>query len=280
MADGKLCELVGDNGGDKEMKLSALILSWNEFDTVRVSAERMVKDGLEVWLVDNGSTDGTQEWAERQNKINTILFPTNMGISVARNAAIKEFTGDYLLMQDGDIEYMPGSAKGLADTFQILPKDAYCLGICCFHCSDNRGIVHDSWPGHGKIRNDVAIAWTQYGLFRGDLIREHHFPEQGAFHGPGWGYEDDFLNAEMEELGYFPYYCTRPVYYHEKHTGMTNLQKEKLSFRFAERMKELTTRFPKYHKWEARLREKYGVHDVMPLIREDIQRENCILRTA
>lgn len=252
------------------MIISALILSWNEFPMVKESVLRMSKDNIEIWVVDNGSTDGTQEWLNSNKHLtNSILFKTNMGISVARNAAIKEFTGDYLLMLDGDIEYIPGSAEGLRETLTDLPKDTYCLGICCLNGVENRTLVTDKWIGAGEIRDDIAIAWTQYGLFKGDMIRKHHFPEQGAFTGPGWGYEDDYLNAEMEALGYKTYYCTRPLYYHEKHTGQKNLKAEGVNPRFAERMRILTSAFPDYIKWEDRLRKKFGLN-FMRALRDDI----------
>jgi len=252
------------------VKISALILSWNELETVKESVLRMSKEDIEIWVVDNGSTDGTPQWLNKNKHLtNSILFKVNMGISVARNAVIKEFKGDYLLMLDGDAVYIPGSAAGLLETLLKLSPDAYCLGICCLNGIENKTLATDKWGGPGTIRTDIAIAWTQYGIFKGDLIRKHHFPEQGAFTGPGWGYEDDYLNAEMEALGYFTYYCTAPRYYHEKHTGQKNLKAEGVCSRFAERMQILTAAFPHYVKWEDRLRKEHG-HGFMGVLREKI----------
>lgn len=51
----------------------------------------------EHFVVDNGSTDGTQKWLETQWGIRSILFRENRGISIASNTAIEAIkqAGDY-----------------------------------------------------------------------------------------------------------------------------------------------------------------------------------------
>ena len=67
-------------------------------------------DRLEIWLVDDGSTDGSaqlcDDWAARDSRIHVIHKP-NGGLSDARNAALDVMTGDLVMMVDGD-DYVGG----------------------------------------------------------------------------------------------------------------------------------------------------------------------------
>jgi len=233
-------------------KISALVLSWNELDVVRKSVNRLKKEPIEVWVVDNGSTDGTQEWLKKQKGINVIQLPKNMGACVARNRVIERFSGDYLLMLDSDILYIPKSAFGLYEILVKLPKNAYCLGIHNERWDGTQDIseADKEWVGAGRVLNNFAIAWTQYGLFKGDLIRKYKFPEYGIWGKAGYGYEDDYLNALMEKHGYVSYHCTKPLYYHKAHTT----KRSGIKTHEAERREELYKRFPDYVHWTIRRR--------------------------
>jgi hypothetical protein len=173
---------------------------------------------------------------------------------------IEKFTRDYLLMIDGDIVYIPGSAKMLLFDLTLLPSNTYCLGIH-HHEETERwdGFSEEEsdkeWTGAGFIKNDIAIAWTQYGIFKGDLIRKYKFPEYGVFYGPGWGFEDDWIHAKLEEDGYISAYCTSPKYYHNNpHSSMNAVKEENGTSLHDERKSELKRRFPGYLHWEERQR--------------------------
>lgn len=234
----------------KKPKISVSILSWNEKDIVMENVKRTKKEGLEVWVVDNGSTDGTPEALKKAKGINTILLPKNMGACVARNRVIEKFTGDYLLMLDSDILYIPKSAYGLYDVLSKLPENAYCLGIHNHRWDGTQDIdeADKEWKGAGIVKADFAIAWTQYGLFKGDLIRKYKFPEYGIWGKAGYGYEDDYLNALMEQNGYISYHCTRPLYYHKAH----KTKRSGIETHEEERKKEFHRKFPNYVHWSSR----------------------------
>lgn len=247
-----------DKVGDK---VAVCILSWNQLDTVKMSVEAARADDLEVWVVDNGSTDGTQDYLKTLKGVNVVQFARNMGISYARNRVIERFTKDYLLFLDGDIVYIPDSARHMLFELTCLPPQTYCLGI---HSMVNGADVWDGftleeadkrWTRTGEVRNDIAEAWTQYGLFKGDIIRKYKFPEYGVFYGPGWGFEDDWINAKLEEDGYVPAYCTGPKYYHKNaHASMDASAKEAGCDIHHLRREELERRFPNYVHWTKRPR--------------------------
>jgi glycosyltransferase involved in cell wall biosynthesis len=100
-----------------QKKLSILIPVYNERATVnelfrRVQAIPLPVD-REIIAVDDGSTDGTRDLLKDRKDVRVLLHPQNRGKGAAIRTALEAATGDFVLIQDADLEYDPADYPAL-----------------------------------------------------------------------------------------------------------------------------------------------------------------------
>lgn len=139
-------------------KLSILIPAYNEGATIHLILDKIkavtLDNGIqkEIIIVNDCSTDDTvakiEAYIETNNQLDIQLFnqTTNQGKGAAINRAIKECSGDYLIIQDADLEYDPAE-------YNLLLKPVFI---------DNADVVYGSrFIGHQPHR--ILFYWHSIG---------------------------------------------------------------------------------------------------------------------
>ena len=113
------------------MKLTVIIPVFNEINTISILLKKVLseKTPKQVIVVDDCSTDGTKKILKKKfkNKIDKLIFhKKNKGKGAAIKTAQKFILGEYVIIQDADLEYDPKEYRNFMDE---IKKNKYKLKV-------------------------------------------------------------------------------------------------------------------------------------------------------
>lgn len=107
--------------------LAVVIVNFNTLDLLQQCLEHLQKIltalPSKIVLVDNASTDGSQEWIQAlaNEQSHCILSPRNLGFAGGCNLGIQQSTAEYILLLNTDAFPEPGSLQTLVKYLEQHP---------------------------------------------------------------------------------------------------------------------------------------------------------------
>jgi GT2 family glycosyltransferase len=115
-------------------RISILVVSWNGREHLEQSLPALLDQrggagcAVEILVLDNGSTDGTLAWLEREHpEVRVIASERNLGFAGGNNRLAQEAAGDVLLLINNDTRAEPDLLERYAEAWRAAPDDVAAL---------------------------------------------------------------------------------------------------------------------------------------------------------
>jgi len=166
------------------MKLSVVMPVYNEKATIRQIIDKVLAVDLdtELIVVDDGSTDGTQDILHElqgplAEKVRVFFLERNRGKGTAVRYGIARASGDVLVIQDADLEYDPEEYHTLLDPYVkgravVVYGSRFLGGHRTLYYWTTLGNKLLTWLTNVMYNTNLTDMETCYKLFSMDLIRE------------------------------------------------------------------------------------------------------------
>jgi len=189
--------------------ISIIIPAYNAAKTIIDTVDSVRRQTINDWeliIVNDGSTDNTQEIVEAisEPRLKLITF-TNGGVAQARNRGIAEAQGKYVAFLDADDLWLPNKLERQLQALERTPEAIAAYSWTYFMDEQQDGYVYHSSPSYQYDR-DVYPQLLQGDFIHSGsniLVRRQALAQAGGFEPNCNGCEDWDMWLRLAAIGNF-----------------------------------------------------------------------------
>ena len=262
--------------------ISAIIPTYNRADLVGDAIDSILAQtypNVEIIVVDDGSTDNTQERLARYGDRIRMIYQENAGPSAARNKGIAAANGEFISFLDSDDLWLPTKLERQVKLLHEAGESAPCCLCNIMMQWQDRSIPSFEIAGlkpHNEVGfwlNPEEILATRFVLFnQGILIRRTALEAVGAFDQDLWLLEDSDLALRLSVYRPWTYIREPLVTWRETTTGSLYQEAQK---------REIKTKTPLIRILErhlARIGRRPGSDEASKYVTRELKRARRELR--
>ena len=214
----------GDGGADK--LISVIIPTYNRARFVAATVENVLDQvgvRTEIVVVDDGSTDETEQVLQPYLDRIHYVRQRNAGPAAARNRALESATGDYIAFQDSDDYFLPGALASLREALDARPELGGVQGGLVLVDEEGKTVrVEEPW--HDAPVFDVATCLQFKPILITALMLRKEWAERmdGFDTAFRWGEDVDFL-IRLVATGCRIEWLRRSISCYRRHEGNMTL---------------------------------------------------------
>jgi glycosyltransferase involved in cell wall biosynthesis len=210
-------------------KITVYITSYNQKGYLIEAIESVLNQTLrpfEIIIVDDCSTDGSQEVIERYARAHSDLIRPffhrqNLGIPRNRRFALEQVRGDLVTYLDGDDKFLPRKLEMELQTFMSHPEALVYSNV---YYIDSDGRRTGTWadgnilPPSGDVFREVfSRSFPRGSLFRNELV-DYQCLKKIGFHDVNFPIFEDW-DLKIRLTKYFrAVYCPEPLVEYRRHS--------------------------------------------------------------
>lgn len=175
--------------------VTVIVLNWNGKALLQRCLDALYRQTyapVDIWVVDNGSTDGSADWVRAHaSRVTLWALPENLGFCRAYNLALRHVTTPYVALLNNDAFPSPLWLEALVQALEDHPRAWSAASKMVFHEDPQR----------------IDRAGDAYGLEGAGWMRGRHAPAS-HFDRKAWVFGACagaalYRTSVMRDLGYF-----------------------------------------------------------------------------